>query len=197
MDPNDEGAANGEDGFGPPDARDRLRRLLYAFFFGAVALVFLDPPSDTFAQLSPLFISLFGGSSLLSLRHAFSRKPELELRDDGFVHRASDFGGALFVPWSEIEEIDVSSFWTSATANHVEVSVRDSLSLLRTASPTRWPGILVSRLMHRQRILLRPPSAIAADQVRRALEQRLLLAERRALGIESHEVESTTRDRAL
>jgi hypothetical protein len=133
-----------------------------AFAAALFALFTFFPPSGT-ALLPWLFGPIAVIVALSFLLRAFDPRPRLEIDDAGFTHRHAFFFGDVFVPWSDIDDVEQSS-------GHVLVRLRDGHSVLRDATWARKLDLLARRLFAPDTLSLRPPPGYDAAKFDELIE---------------------------
>lgn len=120
-----------------------------AFVAALFALLSFFPPSGT-ALLPWLFGPIAVIVAVSLLLRAFDPRPRLEVGDEGFTHRHAFFFGDVFVPWSDVDDVEHKG-------SHVVVELRAGNTALRDATWARKLDLLARRLLAPNTLTLRAP----------------------------------------
>lgn len=159
-----------------PRFRPRLRELLTGLWAVAILAMLIAGAEGYpwwFITLAFPLVSIWGFTYLL---RAFDRRPDVEFLDDGLVHRCARFPGDLFLPWSEVVEVN------APVAGHtVRVELRGEPLDSVVASPARRLELWLYRLTGQSTLALRPPLDVTGDEFAETLSTEAIGAERRSI----------------
>lgn len=167
----------------PATVGRRLAELGVAALWGLFTLLDIFPPSHEKIPLIVILVS--AATSLHFLARALDGRDRLTVTEEGILDRTSIVGGDLFVRWDEVTDVRASrSRW-------VELQVSDLDAVAERADWRRRWAIRAARLIGKKTITIMPVLlGLNGIELGRRLDDGLLVAERKQLGLPPEEPEA-------